>query len=166
MTTTTAGITNSLTTGRLPKGAPWIILGASWVVLLIVFVFVQAADPGSDYNIAAAIFFGTILFDLLLFVITLLVEGSRQARDRLITALVATAFIIALLPLISLLFTVVSNGLARFDLNFFSNSMRNVVGEGGGDVVVAAGIRRLHEAEGDQQHEPAGPEDDPGGALG
>jgi len=132
MTTTTAGITNSLTTGRLPKGAPWVILGASWIVLLVAFGFVQAADPGSDYNIAAALFLGTILFDLLLFVITLLVEGSRQARDRLITSLVATAFIIALLPLVSLLFTVVSNGLTRFDLAFFSNSMRNVVGEGGG----------------------------------
>ena len=32
----------------------------------------------------------------------------------------------------SLLYTVVSNGLGRFDLDFFSQSMRNVVGEGGG----------------------------------
>ena len=132
MTTTTAGITNSLTTGRLPKGAPWIILGASWIVLLVAFGFVQAAEPGSDYNIAAAIFLGTILFDVLLFVITLLVEGGRQARDRLITSLVATAFIVALLPLISLLYTVLTNGLARFDTAFFTQSMRNVVGEGGG----------------------------------
>ena len=33
MTTTTAGITNTLTTGRLPKGTPWIILVGSWAVL-------------------------------------------------------------------------------------------------------------------------------------
>jgi phosphate transport system permease protein len=134
MTTTTApaGITNTLTTGRLPKGTPWLILGASWAVLLITFGFVAAANPGSDYNIATALFLGTILFDILLTVIAFLVEGARQARDRLVTSLVATAFIIALLPLISLLYTVVSNGLARFDLEFFNSSMRNVVGEGGG----------------------------------
>ena len=131
-TATPAGITNSLTAGRLPKWGPWAILGASWAILLIVFAFVAAADESADYNIAAALFFGTILFDILLFVLAFLVEGARQARDRLITSLVSTAFIIALLPLISLLFTVVSNGLARFDLAFFSNSMRNVVGEGGG----------------------------------
>lgn len=131
MTTATAGITNSLTTGRLPRWAPWALLAASWAVFIVVFMFIDAADT-DDFNIAAALFFGTILFDLLLFAVAYLVEGSRQARDRLVTSLVATAFIIALLPLVSLLFTVVSNGLARFDIEFFSSSMRNVVGEGGG----------------------------------
>jgi phosphate transport system permease protein len=33
---------------------------------------------------------------------------------------------------VSLLWTVLANGLARFDLQFFSESMRNVVGDGGG----------------------------------
>ena len=138
-TTTPAGITNSLTTGRLPKGAPWLILGASWAVLLVAFGFVKAAQPDSEYNIAAALFLGTILFDVLLVIFALLVEGARQARDRLVTSLVATAFIVALLPLVSLLFTVVSNGLARFDVDFFSNSMRNVVGEGGGGLHAITG---------------------------
>jgi len=139
MTTATAGITNSLTTGRLPKGTPWIILGASWAIMLVVFAFVAASEPDSDYNVAAALFLGTILFDILLVIFALLVEGARQARDRFVTALVATAFIIALLPLISLLFTVVSNGLARFDIAFFTNSMRNVVGEGGGGLHAITG---------------------------
>ena len=139
MTATTVGIVNSLTAGRLPKWGPWTILGASWAILLVAFIFVDAADEESGYNIAAALFLGTILFDVLLFVITLLVEGSRQARDRLITSLVATAFIIALLPLVSLLFTVLSNGLARFDVMFFTYSMRNVVGEGGGGLHAIVG---------------------------
>jgi phosphate transport system permease protein len=137
VTTTTAtpnpalGITNSLTTGRLPRWAPWVLLVGSWAILAIVFLFVQAS-AGGDYNIAAALFLGTVLFDVLIFVLAYLVEGIRQARNRLVTSLVATAFIIALLPLVSLLFTVLSNGLARFDLLFFTSSMRNVVGEGGG----------------------------------
>ncbi|CAN5128267.1 phosphate ABC transporter permease PstA [soil metagenome] len=127
----TTGITNSLTTGRLPRWAPWAMLGASWAVLILVFVFVQMAT-GGDLNIALALFLGTILFDILIFVVAYLVEGARQARDRLATSLVVSAFIIALLPLISLLFTVIVNGLGRFDLAFFGQSMRNVVGEGGG----------------------------------
>ena len=128
----TTGIVNSLTTGRLPRWAPWALLGGSWLIFIIIFSLIAGASDGESFNIAGALFFGTILFDGLLFVLSWLVEGSRQARDRLVTSLVATAFIIALLPLVSLLFTVLSNGLARFDIAFFTNSMRNVVGEGGG----------------------------------
>ena len=130
-TVETTGTINSLTTGRLPKWVPWALLGASWAVFIVIFSFVAAAD-GTEFNIAIAIFLGTVVFDVLLYVVALLVEGSRQATNRLVTSLVVTAFIVALLPLISLLFTVVVNGLPRFDLEFFSSSMRNVVGEGGG----------------------------------
>ena len=59
-----------------------------------------------DFNIVGAIFFGTVLFDIVIYVTSLLVEGARKAKDRLVTSLVATAFIIALLPLISLAWTV------------------------------------------------------------
>jgi phosphate transport system permease protein len=124
-------VTNSLTAGRLPTWAPWALLGASWAVMSGFFYLLQLGSEG-EFNIAAAIFLGTILFDVLIFVIAYLVEGARQARDRLVTSLVATAFIIALLPLVSLIFTVIINGFARFDVQFFSESMRNVVGEGGG----------------------------------
>jgi phosphate transport system permease protein len=130
-TPTTSGIANSLTTGRLPKWAPWAMLAGSWAVFIIVFAII-AMSNGGGFNIALALFLGTILFDVLIFVVAYLVEGIRQAKDRLATSLVVTAFIIALLPLISLLYTVVVNGVARFDIPFFSESMRNVVGEGGG----------------------------------
>ncbi|WP_309710288.1 phosphate ABC transporter permease PstA [Pseudolysinimonas sp.] len=131
-TTTAAGIANSLTTGRLPRWTPWALLAGSWIVAGLIVALVQAAGEPGDYNIVGAIFFGTILFDLAIVVLSALIEGSRQARDRLVTSLVVTAFVIALLPLVSLLFTVVLNGLPRFDIQFFSSSMRNVVGEGGG----------------------------------
>lgn len=141
MTTTTTenGIANSLTHGRLPRWAPWALLVGSWAVLAIVFVFVRMATRSDDYNITAAIFLGTILFDVLIFVVAYLVEGIRQAKDRLVTSLVVTAFIIALLPLVSLLYTVAVNGLARFDPDFFANSMRNIVGEGGGGLHAIVG---------------------------
>jgi phosphate transport system permease protein len=59
-------------------------------------------------------------------------HGLRRAKDRLATVLVCLAFLIALLPLVSLLYTVVSKGLPAFSTQFFTYSMRNVVGDGGG----------------------------------
>lgn len=123
------GIANSLTSGRLPRWVPWALLMGSWAVMSVVFALTRG---DADFNLVAAIFLGTVVFDILIFAVAYLVEGRRFAVNRLITSLVVTAFIVALLPLLSLLSTVVANGLARFDPTFFTNSMRNIVGEGGG----------------------------------
>ncbi|MDZ4045208.1 MAG: phosphate ABC transporter permease PstA [Rhodoglobus sp.] len=128
---TTTAHPNSLTTSRLPRWSPWAILGGSWVVVGVIAGMLSAAT-GAEFNIALVVIAGTLLFDVLLYVLARLVEGGRQATNRLVTSLVATAFIVALLPLISLLWTVVINGIPRFDLTFFTNSMRSIVGEGGG----------------------------------
>lgn len=56
----------------------------------------------------------------------------RHFKDRVATALIFAAFGIAILPLISLLFTALTNGLNRLDAEFLTTSMRNIVGEGGG----------------------------------
>jgi phosphate transport system permease protein len=125
-------MTNSYTAGKLPGWTPWVMLVGSWVVLIALFAMLAASGATKGFNAVGAIFFGTVLFDVAIYVTSLLVEGRRKAIDRLITSLVATAFIIALLPLVSLLWTVVSQGLARFDIAFFSESMRNVIGDGGG----------------------------------
>jgi phosphate transport system permease protein len=124
-------ITNSFANGRLPRWAPWATLIGSWAAFGVVFGM-QAAATGDDFNLVAAILCGTIGYGILIYVISWLIEGRRQATNRLVTALVTAAFVIVLLPLVSLLYTVTLNGLARFDLQFFSFSMRNVVGEGGG----------------------------------
>ena len=88
-------------------------------------------------------FFGTVLFDILIFAVSYLVEGIRKAKDRLVTSLVSTAFVIALLPLISLVFTVVVDGWKRFDMPFFTYSMRNIVGEGGGALHAIVGTLEI-----------------------
>lgn len=56
----------------------------------------------------------------------------RKLVDRLATVLVTGAFILALLPLVSILWTVISKGAPVLNSQFFTYSMRNVVGEGGG----------------------------------
>jgi phosphate transport system permease protein len=123
---------NVFAAGKLPKAFPWLLLVASWVVLGIVFALLNAGGTLKNFNVVAALFLGTVLFDVLIVVISMIVEGGRKATDRLITSLVTTAFIVAVLPLVSLLWTVIANGLARFDVQFFTYSMRNVITEGGG----------------------------------
>jgi phosphate transport system permease protein len=59
-------------------------------------------------------------------------EGSRKATDRFVTCLVYGAFLLAMVPLVSLIWTVLSKGLARLDAEFFNSSMLGVVGPGGG----------------------------------
>ncbi len=145
MTAMTAGpMTNSLTAGRLPRGTTWMVLVASWLLLGIVFAFVQMAGGTKQYNLVGALFLGTVLFDILVFVIAWLVEGGRQARDRLMTSLITTAFVIALLPLVSLVYTVLSNGLGRMIRpSFFTQSMRNVLGADGGAVHALVGTLEI-----------------------
>jgi phosphate transport system permease protein len=132
-TTAPGGIANSLTAGKLPTGAPWVALILSLVVFLAGAWLMQLAGVTEEVNWAGAIFLGLVMFLIVNFVMALLVEGSRQATDRLVTSLVTGAFVIALVPLIWLLETVVQFGLSTFlGPTFLNSSMRNVVGEGGG----------------------------------
>ncbi len=60
------------------------------------------------------------------------VENVRAAVDRLMTTLIWSAFGIAVIPLVWLIWTVVSKGASVISVDFLTYSMRNVVGEGGG----------------------------------
>ncbi|MCL1837832.1 MAG: phosphate ABC transporter permease PstA [Propionibacteriaceae bacterium] len=62
------------------------------------------------------------------------VKTSRKVTDRVVKVVIIAFFGLALLPLISLLTTVITRGVGRFDPTFFSSSMRGVVGAGGGAV--------------------------------
>jgi phosphate transport system permease protein len=123
----------------LPKYSAVGLLGLCLLVTGVLFLILLLAKITPGYNIVGAIFFGLVLWTATTWAASFLVEGSRKAKDRLVTALVSTAFGIALLPLISLLFTVITSGLARFDPVYFSYSMRNVIGAGGGAVHAIVG---------------------------
>lgn len=51
---------------------------------------------------------------------------GRRLKDKGFLVLVCLAFVIAVIPLISVLWMVVKNGAARFDGVFFTHSMRNI----------------------------------------
>jgi phosphate transport system permease protein len=62
------------------------------------------------------------------------IDKRRKRSNRVMTALVWAAFVLAAVPLVSLLYQVVASGLSRLDSHFLLNSMRNVFGgmvEGG-----------------------------------
>lgn len=123
--------TASLSSGHLPRWSPWALLGLSFVVGATPFA-IQALASGSDFNIAGSVILGAVIYLVLIYVLSRIIEGARKALDRLVTGVVTVAFAIAMVPLISVAVTVVATGLARFDGLFFSSSMRGVLGEGGG----------------------------------
>jgi phosphate transport system permease protein len=111
---------------RLPRfGAVGIFLGG------VVLGGLLSAVTGG-FTIALTVVYGVLLGTLAVYLLSRRVEGRRKATDRLVTTVVTSAFVIAMVPLVSLVYTVLSNGLARFDSTFFNSSMLGVVGEGGG----------------------------------
>ncbi|GHE46552.1 phosphate transport system permease protein PstA [Streptosporangium violaceochromogenes] len=54
------------------------------------------------------------------------VSAGRRLKDRLIRSLVYLSFVVAVIPLIAVLWMVIRNGLARFDVEFLTHSMRNI----------------------------------------
>lgn len=114
-----------ITTGSLPRFAPWIVTSAVAVVALLLIVG-DVLSPGVGV-VAAAVVSGLIVYGW-----SRTVEGRRRALDRGMTFAVTATFLVAVAPLVSLLYTVVSRGMARFDVAFFTESGRNIVGAGGG----------------------------------
>ena len=110
---------------KLPRFAP---LG----LFLAGVVLGALLSAATGFSITTAVVYGVVLGTVVVYVASRAVEGRRKATDRLVTSLVTTAFAIAMVPLLSLVYTVLDNGLPRLDGAFFTNSMYRVVGEGGG----------------------------------
>ena len=112
----------SIYSRSLPRWAPMAILAVAAVLGALVTGF----RPISSVVVAGLIYLVAI------YLVSRFVESPRKATDRLVTGLVMSAFVIALVPLVSVIWTVLSRGGPALSAEFFSASMRNVVGEGGG----------------------------------
>jgi len=58
-------------------------------------------------------------------------RGARRS-DVFATVLMSACAVVAAVPLIGLLWTTISRGLGRLDVTFFTDSMRGIIGAGGG----------------------------------
>jgi phosphate transport system permease protein len=117
---------------RLPRGVPaGLFLAGAAAGLLVSWL------TGFVYGLAAvsAVVLGTAT----LAIASRVVEGGRRATDRLMTAVVYSAFATATVPLVWLLESVIRQGLNRLDGAFFTQSMFAVISKGGGAYHAIAG---------------------------
>ena len=106
-----------------------------WAPLLVAAVAAAASGIVTmtlGWGLVGWVLFGVVLYAIALPLWSLAIEKKRAAKDRLVTTLVWIAFGAALVPLASLIWKVVSEGLPVIDGEFLTYSMRNIVGEGGG----------------------------------
>ncbi|HET8960468.1 phosphate ABC transporter permease PstA [Nocardioides sp.] len=110
---------------QLPGWAPLLVAAESLAVALLLIVFL-----GWGPGLSGAV--GLLFYLAVMPVWSSAVEGGRKAKDRLATSLMWSAFGLAMLPLLSLVWQVLSEGLPVISAEFLTYNMRNVVGEGGG----------------------------------
>ncbi|MEV6960925.1 phosphate ABC transporter permease PstA [Streptomyces sp. NPDC051207] len=108
---------SSLRGATLPKWFPWALAVGSVGVGLGI-----SAAAGLDSNIQWGLI-AALAFVVGTYGISASVESPRQARDRIATSLVWVAFIIALVPLASLIWETVEQGVKVLDGYFLTHSM-------------------------------------------
>jgi phosphate transport system permease protein len=120
-----ASLDESWYAASLPRFATGYLLLGALVIAAVLHVTLGT-------GIVLALLAAWVVFVVGLTMASGLVEGARTCKDRLATSLVCTAFLVALVPLAALLFEVISKGAGVISTQFFTFSMRNVIGEGGG----------------------------------
>lgn len=108
---------SSLRGASLPKWFPWAVAAGSVALGLGI-----SAAAGLHSDIQWALI-AALLFVLGSYGISARVEGSRQAKDRIATSLVWVCFILALIPLVSLIWETVKRGVKVLDMYFLTHSM-------------------------------------------
>ncbi len=96
-------------------GAAAVVVGAALAALLGFSVALWAVLAAGLFLVAAPI-------------AVTAVEGRRNGADSLVTYLVYTAFVLAVIPLISVVWTVLANGLPGLTSNLLLTSMNGVTG--------------------------------------
>ncbi|QKV93495.1 phosphate ABC transporter permease PstA [Streptomyces sp. NA02950] len=112
--------TSSLRQARLPRWAP---------PVLVVVSAAAGAGIGTAAGLGNTLQWGLIaavLFILGSYGLAAVVEGGRQAKDRLATSLVWVCFVLAVVPLVSLIWETVDRGKTVLDGYFLNHSMEGV----------------------------------------
>ena len=106
------------------KKLPWTVnVGIAVIALLVAAAIVLGLGLG---NWVLVIVVGGVFYLAGMFAAATRVEGRRSARNRLWKTLIYAACLLAILPLASVVWTLVSKGAARLDGDFFGSSMNNI----------------------------------------
>jgi phosphate transport system permease protein len=112
--------TDNIRTKRMPI---LVNVGVAVAALIVAAVIVLGASIG---NWVLVIVVGAVLYLVGLAVVAGRIEGRRSARDRMWRTAVYAACVLAILPLASVVWTLVSKGASRLDGAFFGSSMNNI----------------------------------------
>ncbi|MGI5482036.1 phosphate ABC transporter permease PstA [Streptomyces lavendofoliae] len=119
----------ALSQRHLPRWAP-----AGFAAVSIALGVAVGAGAGLHSRIQWGLI-SAALFVVVSYVVTSAVENRRQAKDRLATSVVWVCFLLAVVPLLSLIWTTVGRGVKVLDGYFLTHSMAGVPGfETGGGV--------------------------------
>lgn len=99
-------------------------LAGAGLLAVLVGVAIVRGSGGSSTALTAVV--AGIAYVVLASLLVLAVQGRRAAVDRLFTSLAWGAFLVALVPLVSVVALVVKNGAHRFDVTFLTHSLRGV----------------------------------------
>ncbi|MYV46930.1 phosphate ABC transporter permease PstA [Streptomyces sp. SID2888] len=108
---------STLRGASLPSWSPWAIAAGS-IAVAIGIGTAAGLHSHVQWGVIAA-----IVFVLATYGIAARVEGRRQAKDRIATALVWVAFLLAVIPLVSLVWVTVQRGVKVLDIYFLTHSM-------------------------------------------
>jgi phosphate transport system permease protein len=108
---------STLRGARLPKWSPYAIAAGS-IALAVGIGLAGGLHSRVQWGLIAAILYvaGT-------YAIAAAVEGKRQAKDRIATSFVWVAFLLAVVPLASLIWSTVTRGVKVLDVYFLTHSM-------------------------------------------
>jgi phosphate transport system permease protein len=112
-------IVNTLTTGQLPRFVELYTLGAALIVGAGILLLI-------GFTVVGWLVVSAIVYLVVLGVMSSLVENRRKATDRVVRGLVTTAFLLAIVPLVSTLATVIIRGIGVINWTFITTSTSDV----------------------------------------
>ena len=110
---------NSLTSGQRPK---WLIPA----ILVGAIVLGAALAALVSFSVALWAVFAAVIFLIAAPIAVTAIEGSRQGRNAALTYLVYGAFILAVIPLISVIWTVLFRGIPTLSPELLTTTMSSV----------------------------------------
>src|SRR5262249_32956630 len=118
---------------RANKLPPWSFFAVAAAAGLAAWFLIDVAGLLGGGRVLAIVV-AVILFVGGMGALATVVEGRRSGRNRVATALIYGALTLPLLPLLSVAFTLLSKGLDRIDMEFFTHSNKGITAfdSGGG----------------------------------
>ncbi|PIE34428.1 MAG: phosphate ABC transporter, permease protein PstA [Ilumatobacter coccineus] len=110
-------VPDHLSSGKVTTAVNLTIVAISVILAAAVVTLTTGFKIGWIFLLAIVIYVAGI------YLAASVLEDSRKAKDRLATVILRSSFVLVIVPLVSVTWTVVTKGLARFDTTFFTHTM-------------------------------------------